>query len=597
MCFIYLILFYMNEKEDLKDLETLGLDIAENAPPESIDIITAKFHYYGNRGYYHLSCNSKGELLILKGIFNDQIRILDGDKWDIKNISTIIGDTLYKIEKHYKTCMIVYFYVTNQNLVKFVDIKNDNLIFDQYSIKIDKPLSNPEYMSYRNKEISDDTLYYDIMDLSLLPESISYFLRSLILKYPDMLNDFFVDMGFYTHSPSLKLIANRLFFNFDSMESIFRTLKSGMDFEIYNHIPSFYLKNIYKNFTPIRSKILFHNTPGINKEISEIDEMINHINLEFIFRGNFLNLLRLFIKLHIKIYIKLCENFIKLSKLVKDADKALELIYKTRESSFFYSKNHFEMPLFFDINQSIVTFSPVISSSPEKINTVLEDIPLIRKFIFLSRIKKFSKGIHKLLCHRDELILLASKTIIKINKALNPHDKEVGPINKNYLGFYEYDDLKRIFNGGYKDNLADTVRSRKWQSDRLKVQLVPKMIYEKDIEDLYLISNKLIDKYEKIKEIPCISFFHRNNKKLRASVFKDNNICKNTALIVDNIPLSKFDLLRHVEAIIIEKIPSFSYLMEFAAINGLPVYTGIPFAHVLDNREVILTKDKIIVSG
>ena len=123
------------------------------------------------------------------------------------------------------------------------------------------------------------------------------------------------------------------------------------------------------------------------------------------------------------------------------------------------------------------------------------------------------------------------------------------------------------------------------------------MIYEKDIEDLYLISNKLVDKYEKMKEIPCISFFHRNNKKLGVSVFKDNNICKNTVLIVDNIPLSKFDLLRHVEAIIIEKIPSFSDLMEFAAINGLPVYTGIPFAHVLDNREVILTKDKIIVSG
>ena len=292
----------------------------------------------------------------------------------------------------------------------------------------------------------------------------------------------------------------------------------------------------------------------------------------------------------------LSESFIKTVKIVGDIDNVLKLIYKTRETSIFYKQSEVKVPLYFDINQPMVALPATSNKMPEKINLIMKDLSLSNRYIFSPKIKSYINTIHSLLDHRDNLFLSVSGLICKISNIFNSNAKKISSIVMDDLPFYEYDELKKLFKEDYKSDLSNVIRFRKWQSARFKAQLVPKMIYEKDIENLYLISNKLLGKFVDKKSIPCTSFFHSEIKEGDGYIFNGNRLCNKKSVILGGLPVSKFHLLENVETVITDKTSIFSYLTEYATIMGLSLYSGVPFATaLLKGKHYTLNKDKIIL--
>jgi len=591
----------MNDKissEIYEKLEPLGVKFGE--PDENDREFSARFHFDGNYGFYHIS-DEKCEFLILKGIFKDNVRLLKGKIGIQPKKMSKIADRLSNIEKNLDFAPLVNFFIDD-------DIYISNISRDLYSErggkqkfdprKIPAGLSEVEFSLQHSDFAREKNLYFKGMLSELFPETLSPLSRSILNELPDILNPIFVHAGFKTYSPSVKLIAGKLYTNLSNLQLAFNTMETGDDFLKMNFAPSLYMKNPKNKFKNLNLDLLDIKIDEIETYSRELRDSIQSVSFENLYNGTLSEHLALFAMLGQMIFFRLSSIFIKILKRVKNVQRAAELIYKTRNSNLFEKLSGRSIPKYLDAFAPYAEFPQGIAYGKKSIEELTAGMGFLKKAFHGENLSQTIKAAHRFLDKRDELIMTAIDYFKAVDKVLRIAGNEL--VDKRQIAkpeqlyWLELNEIKNIKKGDYYGNIPFSLYFKRVQHERYKAQFCPNLIYEKDINRIPDIFNGLISKYNNNIEISCRTL---NPVKEKTFVYNGEDIPDSGGLAVfSRISIADIPKLKDTDWIICDYAPLFSLLFEYACITDKSLYTGLNGSEVfLRGKKVTLSGDRLII--
>ncbi len=568
--------------ENLKNtLEPLGINFSQTPEGGSFKCF---FHFMGNTGFYHI-LGKKCGFLILKGIFKDNIRLLKGKIPLDNKIISKIADTFSNIEKNIDFMPICSFSVADK--IYLHDIEKDytydsSIQFDQR--KVISCLSSVEFSLFQNSMASDKTLYSKGMLTEMLPETLYPLSISIINKIPDLINPLYLHAGFKTYSPSISIIAGKLFVNLSNMRFLYRTMGGGEDIINLNYAPSAFAKEYKKKLKPLDIKLLNMKADEVDEYLDELDKTQNKLNFNIIAGEEFQELLALFTMVGQMIALKINAAFINIHNIVKDFDFASSLIYKTRKTNIFESLNNKEIYSFFDIFAPKKIFTTDFKYQATDTSTLLKNAGFFTNIFKKDKLLQELKLIHRFLDRRDRLFEIAQHYMKSIDTIFSEIAENL--VAKNYiknkedLRYLEIDEVKNIKNNSFYGNIPFTLYFKKSQHERYKAQFVPKLIFEKDIDKIPDIFYNLLKKYSDKMILKCVAV-----NPVKDLSFSYNNGDDSPATISSRIHMP--ELVHSKNIIICDYAPINSYIFEYAVISGKSLYVGT-------NGGDIFFRDKVV---
>lgn len=591
-----------NISEDIHNkLEPLGVKFG--SPHAYSRQFSCKFHFNGNHGFYHIAGESC-EFLILKGIFKDNVRFLKGETGLQRKVISKIADYLSNIEKNLCFDPEVDFFV-DENTVYISDIKRDQStkgddlsVFDPKEVPAG--LSDVEFSLQHSDIARDKTLYFKGLLSEFLPETLSPLSSSILSDLPDILNPLFIHAGFKTHSPSIKLIAGKVYTNLSNLRLAFNTMSSGEDFLHMNFAPSLYVKNKKRKFRDLDLDLLDIKIDEIDSYIDELKNSVKSVNFDNLHNGIFQEHLGLFAMLAEMIFLRFSRNFIKITKRIKDLQLAAEMVYKTREVNLFEKLAGRKLPKYFDAFSPYVDFPEDMDFEKKSVNEMIKKAGFMNRVFNSNGLAQEIKSVHKFLDKRDELLLVAIDYFRAVDNVLKKTGEELVEKRQikrpEQISWLEMNEIKNIKQSDYYGNIPFSLYFKRVQHERYKAQFSPNLIYEKDIERIPVIFHDLIEKYSKKTEIVCRVLNPVDNKAFiydRRNANHDSEVAVFTRISFADIPR-----LKDVKYIVCDYAPVFSLLFEYACIMNKSLYAGTNGSEVfLMGKKITLNSERLVIQN
>lgn len=559
---------------------------------EDSDVITCVNHYGGNGGYHHLKYNDI-EIVLLKGIYKDFVRVIKGESPFTDRQLTKVSEILSNIEKNcysYFCCQLVNNTdFTVKTITELNEIHKKNIF-----LKIKRPLSAVEYNIFKDTLAEQENLYSSEI-LGISPEiTNSILLCSILKKIPEVMSIIFAHSGFRAFSPSVKVIFNKIFSNYSTMHMAFNTLSNEELLKFFFSHSRFVKQKKFKFKIP-KLKLLDLSLNEVQGFINEFEQKIPSIGEKTIFDDTFYETISLpFLSFQILLLLFM-ENFSKLNGITGDYETTLKMIYQTRPSSPFYKDDEVKIIRFNEEEWEFLDINPNLGENIKTLKNVMQSVPPIKRFVNKTKIEKLVKVSHEILDVRDRLyfqITAFMKTLKEVFKNISQKLVASQKLkHNNQIHYLEIDEVKNLLNDSYYGNTQFTYFFKKWQLERFKAQLVPSEIFEKDIGDLEIIIRKMISNLLDKTTIPVLSFFH-----------KEIFTCKFTQRIPKSEELTyvrsdfyeNFMLFKNKTKTIATNVSPFSWLMEMATISEIQIYSGVRFSEIIfQNKTLKCYKNKI----
>ena len=549
-------------------LKEAGINISEET--EKADI-KAFPHYRGNIGFYHIVA-SDWEIALIKGVFKQNIRRIKGEApYDDKKINKL-AQTLADAERNLRQPVTIeLFFEDDTYYITSAEPSTPHITDDMRDYSIKQPITDVEKSLGKSDFAMDKHLFIRAPFAEIAPETLSPVSMSIASNVPDVFNPLFMSCSIKTQSPSLKLLFGRLYLNLANAETVIPAFKQTPDLFLMNFASAIFGTIKKPTFgIPDDSDLNIADTE-IEDAISDIKSSTEQLDPDNIFDESFTELTALSVMAWEMVYIRLWKSFTSTHKTIgKDISTTLKYIYMTRSDSILGSE---------------LSISPTIDPADKPveikgcninhktIDEMYRTLPTSKK-LTLSR-TKYTERIqeaHTYLKMRDELYINIMELTAKLRELLLDIGKQLLDENRitdiNDIFFFEMSELKNIINDEFYGNIPFTINFRKWQSARFSALCVPFNIYEKDIEQIEEISAAQMDKSIKDRQIPCISFFHKddNNKKIN---------------IKRVWMLSEISEAESADAIVSESAGLFSFITEYCASTDKPLYAGARFANVI----------------
>jgi hypothetical protein len=574
----------MNKKQIEEIINPLGIYFTEKDSERPLIKVYSNFN--ANEGYFFINENNS-EYLLIKAIHKDFIRILKGEpSVSEKNLSKI-SDIAAQIDRNIDNLFCIYFQINETPELVDIDVLNRiDKPEDMRNPLIKKPLSQVEYNLSKDNLFNDKLIYFRGLTSSLFPETLSVFTASIFNRIPDVINPFFTHAGFKTHSPSIRIIFNKLYTNYSNIDLIFRTLKIDESFLKLCYAPHLYTKTKKPKILVPNMKLLGIELDEINEFIDEIEERGHKLVFEDLSNDNLSELIALITMCGAMIFFLTANSFLGLRKILSSWSETLCLIYKSRENSIFKNTNNEKFIEYFDFFSDVkeISFKNIETSS---IDELIKELPAKQRLFNKSSILKLIKEGHIALDLRDRLFIQTNKILLRVKEILNKIGEDLVSERKfkkiEDISYFEIDEIKNIVDDNFFGNIPFTKSFKYWQLERFKAQIMPNEIYEKDIDSVYEITNMLYPKIKDMNEFEAVSYFHQDRE------LENSQISLNRDINFTNI-----NLLEDKKAIITESTSIFSFLTEYACLTDKPIYTGIRYAPlILKDKKIIFSENKI----
>ncbi len=587
----------MNNVDLLEKLKLSGITVIDKDNIQGT-IIDCLPEYRNNFGFFHIK-GDNFEAIILKGIYKDYLRIIKGNPdinsalWDevvkgLNDAERAVGYASFKIALSGGEAR--FFGVSKYN-------KLPNLCGDMRDYQIPRPLSATEYAAAASNLYNEDVILSQKFIGSLFPQTMTPLSVSILEKIPNVLNPIFMSCNLKTDSPSAIPVYARPFTNLNAFEKLLKTISIGNSIFRMSFSPNLYLQKETKP-TQINSRYFPIEDLEITEILSELKQNVETINTETFVDDKYIEFHVNFAVIAEFIFVKLCHYTAILSEYFTDISQLLRAVYKTRQNSIFYNNNEVDLPYSLDYN----TYFEKIKFSVEKENISIDDfikkLPFFKKFSSKNKIKKAILETHKYLDLRDELYLLACNFIKKSKEALDKISdfalQKDAITEKNDIYLFEHSEIKSIINNSYIGDTISTINFRKKLYFRYATQIIPTEIYGRDLSDCAKISETMVIKALSVKEYNTLSFFVDKDLEATATNKLDMKDYNNNFITLGYLPIIYLEKFKNTKGFILENMPLFSFVAEYAALNNIPVYSGVRFAPIiLDNIKLKGTKNKL----
>jgi hypothetical protein len=566
----------------IQKLKDAGLKTAEE--PYKLKL-TVSPCYNDNFGFFHVTADD-WSLIFLKGVFKDNIRMLNGDcKIEGKKLNEL-AQLASDAEKCLKSLLTLYvsmnsddkFFIFDATLYEYPAKKQDKRDYH-----IPKPLTSVEMSLAKSDFCPDRYLFIQQPFTEIFPDVLSPFMMSVVSKVPDILNPLFMSSSIKTLSPSIKMLYGRVYMNMTNAQTVIPAFYQKSDFFLANFAQNPFLKLTKPVFDTPDDKDIKVSDSEIEEALKDISTAIDSLSAEDMFTEDFYELPALIAMAWEMVYIRLWKSFTIAHKMLgKSIDDTLRHIYKTRADSLLCFENRLHTKSDPSCEASLI---PPLCPERLSMDELYNSLPAMKK-LSLSRVKysgKISEA-HKYLHMRDELYVLISSFVGKLKGFLTDYSAKM--VSDNMLSnaddifCFEVGELKNIMQDEYFGNIPFTVNFRKWQNERYKALCMPYYVYEKDIENSFDLSQRQIEKYLHSRQIPCISLFHRE---IQTSEYA----------AAQAFDLKRLSDIGECEAVIAESASFFSYAAEYCAVKEIPLYTGVRYAGILLNSGIKTAKNSI----
>ena len=554
------------------------------------DIITCLNHYEGNGGYHHLKYNGT-ELVLLKGVYKDFVRVLEGKNPFTDRQLTKISEIMANVEKNCHTYFCCKFLNNEDFTVKNIT-ELENIDRREVRLKIKRPLSAVEYNLFKDALADQNNLYSS--ELLGVPTKVTLpvLFCSILKKIPDVMSVIFAHSGFRVYSPSIKTILNKFFANYSTIHMAFNTFSDETLLKFFFSQARF-VRQKKTNFKTPNLKFLNLSVKEAEEFINEFEQKIQNMSEESIFDGSFYETISLpFISFQI-ILLLFMENFSKLNEITGDYETTIKIIYKTRPTSPFYSDSKVKILHFTPEGLSFADMDLNLGENIKSVDEIIQSMPAVRRIFSRSKIEKLVKASHEILDTRDKLYFLVTDFMQRLTKLFGDISQKLVAQQKikyhSQLYYLEIDEIKNLLNDSYYGNTQFTYFFRKWQSERFSAQIVPNEIFEKDIPSVEDIVREMVSNLMEKKTLPVLSFFHTRD------FAEDFSNSTRVATIKPDFPENLKTIKDRIK-VFTTNISPFSWLMEMAAISDTPVYSGVRLPDVVFEGKVLnCFKDKIDV--
>jgi len=574
------------DKQIREIIKSLNINIVSEF--DKNEIIECRNFYFDNTGY-HFVKYKENSILLLKGVYKDFIRIIKGEKFLKDNEFTKLSEFLSDIEKNIGKPFVAKVVKGERELIDILLVDS----FEKLSVKdrlyVNRPLSGVEYSISRDNNADYDNLYFSSIFKDIFPNTVTPLTASILKSIPEVLSVVFAHASFRVYSPSVKLLLGKVYGSFSTYYMAFESLNSTGSLLKLNYSQFRYIKDKKIKLKNPKISMLGISENEIKEFIKEADEKADCIDEKYIFEAEFLEHISLLFLAAQMIFLNFIGQFMKIYDEVENLDNALRLIYKTRGKSPFFSRDEIVLPESFDFPSDLLKMCVFCGEKPLSLDEEIKKYSKLNIFK-RKRLEAVVSEIHKTLGLRDDLSFASVRVFSKIKSVLNNLSKkllnESKIKHKETIYYLEYNDLKNILDDNYYGNIQFTYFFKKWQTERYKLQVVPYEIFEKDIPDVEKIAKGIINKLLKEKEFNVLSFFHKDDINGDLSNVK---IYENLTFLKDNCK----------KPIITDNISLLSHAMEYAAINDIPVYSGIRYPGIiLDGRKFTISKSKLsIING
>ncbi|MCX8084744.1 MAG: hypothetical protein N3C60_07495 [Calditerrivibrio sp.] len=550
----------------------------------SVDGITyvAKFHYKGNRGFFHIFCDTFN-ILLIKSIHKDFVRVLSGVVDLDDRILSRISDFLSNIERNHSFDLMVEFSIFGDDFI-IKGLKDDLATKDMIPFgEIKSPLTGVEYSLFKDSSI-EKNLYSNTIFSGFFPDTLTYFTSSLLKKHSEIFSPLFVHANFKTYTPSIKIIFNKPYFNMRNASIWGATLNVGDYFYDINFAQHLFVKKDYKKIPKLDSYELNITFDEIKSILDEIREYLVSFDDEKIFSEHYTQLLSLIVMCEEMNFLLLMGRLCFLLDTFRDLDNTLMFIYKTRRHNPL-SNSKIKVCEYFDLNTE-VRFVEIPSFEPVDVEDFLKEISSIKRVFYKKKILEAVEHLHNGLDVRDELFVIRNNLMIKtkeiVDKIASRLMENMQIKKKDDIYYLELDEIKQILDNNFYGNVAFNIYFRKAQMDRFKIQFVPPEIYEGDIDRVEEIADNLVKRLFALNTHKTVTFFYKDDVK--------------NYKILPSSSISYVDEIISFDGVIVNNVPLFSHFMEFCALQGKAIWSGIRIPDkVFSGRDLILKKGEIIV--
>lgn len=567
-------------------IEELNINIVRGYDEDQV--VDCQNFYFDNFGYHYVKYK-ENSILLLKGVYKDFIRIIKGEKFLTESEFTKLSEFLSDIEKKIGKTFSAKVVKGERELIELKLVDSFEKLSIRDRLYVNNPLTKVEYSISKDGNADYNNLYFSSIFKDIFPNTVTTLTASFLNSIPEVLSVIFSHANFRVYSPSLKLLSGKVYGSFSTYNMAFESLNSTDSLLKLNYSQFRYLKDKKRRLKTPKISILEISEDEVREFIREAEEKVAGIDENYIFEPDFLEYISILFLASQMVFLNFIEQFMKIYDEVENLDNALRLIYKTREESLFFSKGEIAVPESFDLQSDILKMSIFCGEKPLSINEEVKKYSKLNIFK-RKRLEGIVTEIHKTLRLRDELSLASVKVFSKVKNVINNLSNKLlneSKIKHNDTIYYlEYNDLKNILNDNYYGNIQFTYFFKKWQTERYKMQILPYEIFEKDIPDVENIVKGIINKLLNQKEFDILSFFHKDDLCGDLTNFQ----------IYENLTFLKYNSKK---PIITDNISLLSYAMEYAAINDIPVYSGIRYPElILNGRKFKINKSKLsIING
>lgn len=547
-------------------------------------------YYAGNEGFFHIRGTS-GEILLLKSCYDDFVRVLKKGIKLTQNELAEVSRKLLQIEECTGFCE-VYFVMDNMTFqVIYARRAAIEASEGEQVYMIPRPLTAAEYAQGQDGYSAGDTLFSRSYFNHTAPYPVSYLMESLINRYKDLLNPYFLLFDAKVRSPSAKVINGRLFANITNMLGGLKETRFPAEDFAAQYMPWQKLFTANKQVKAKQFVALHVTDDEIREFMDEVGQQSKYEGAHAIFDADYFNP-----AINIVMGLMLADNFFNecvnfYSKITgKTKEAVLNDVYKTRQNSFFATGKEMCAPKHFDPACTPHDFQIKPCFKPLEKQAVLNNMSGFARWRKGKKILTLLERIHLILDFRDALYVAGAAFHKKVNNILTEHGAFIAAkkrFKKEEEVFnFDLEDIRRLVNDTYYANMQPVLSYRKSYSCRVKAQEMPYEIYETDIPYAGLIVEEQFEKLFDKKTFDCKSI---NGKMLEGVADNKSIMCGALFGLAD---IAKFD---EVAAVITETAPLSSYLTEYCIVSDTPLYYGVRYTeHLLNGRLLSISPQKII---
>lgn len=539
---------------------------------EEAMLIKVEPSFRKNAGFFFVQHSAKegGSFslsIILKGYYQDNIRhILGESRLDWQNwssLTNLLFDAERKLERLLSFEIMLIggeCFIKSCNDLGSAIPSYEELYKDMRDFHIPRPLSESEYAEPKSRIYEEDDIF-SANYLSFFPQHLSTLSASILADLQDILNPIFLSCNLKAETPSSALLFGRCYANLTNIEKLFKTI--GLNKSLYrlSFAPQLYLKMHSHHLAKLSTTFFPITLEEVTELLTALKTGTNDLTIESIKDKSYIDMIAQFMIIYQYITVIFTDKLSRLLKYFPDISLLLNAIYKTRESSLFYSTEELLLAETVDLLSPLKKVQFNLERKPEKLKFFIKSLPFFKRK--KGKIKKNIAKLHALLNLRDELYLAISAFIEKLQPIL----LEIEP-NIIKLFFSEHDELRKKSYGGAMADLGEVQTFRKWKWFRENAALVPPEVYARDLTDIPKISEEMLSKLLEKRDIKAMAF----NKSLETLEVGSD------IFAAYNLPITALNEYSSKKGFILEACSTLSFATEFAILTNKALYTGIPFA-------------------